>query len=158
MEDERAINLNLGFRPEAAVSGALLLQSERTTILTFNAMRQGADDHYDDAGTAVIEFARCLVTRFGLPNDEALPGHPLYGHGLEAYGCFEVVNSQWRKQAEAQNRVCFPSTDYRTVRHFVFTFHDSSFECLAHDVIARVVTPGNFRAEYHALVERIAQE
>jgi hypothetical protein len=155
MDVEHVVDLDLGFRPEAAISGALLLRSETLAILTFNAMRRTAVDRLEDAGTAVIEFARCLLTKFGLPNDEALPGHPLFRHGLEAYGCFEVLNSRWRKEAEDQNRVQFPDTDYSSVRHFIFTFHDSSFECLANDLSVRLVPLGEFRAEYDSLVDRL---
>ena len=158
MNIERAVELDLGFRPEAAVSGALCFQSERTTILTFNAVRRAESGRYEDAGRAVIEFLGCLVTSFGLPNDEALPGHPLFGHGLDYYGCFEVLDSRWRTEAEAQNRVQFPQADYGDVRHFAFTFHDSSFECLANDITAHLVGHADFRSECDSIVERLYRE
>lgn len=156
MSAEQLVDLAVGFSPEAAVSGALLLQSERATILTFNAMRPAKTGKYVEAGTAVFEFRQCLITRFGLPNDEALPGHPLYHQGLDVYGCYEVLNSSWRAEAEAQNRVAFPATDYSSVRHFVFVFHDSCFECLAGDFDARLVD--DFRSEFDRLADDIFSE
>jgi hypothetical protein len=30
-----------------------------------------------------------------------------------------------------QNRICFPRTTDSDRRHFIFTFHDSTFECVA---------------------------
>ena len=150
--------LNIGVTPEAAVSGALVLQSDWRTVLTFNAVRQTDSRVSVDAGHAVVEFRRCLISRFGLPNDEALPGHPLASLGLGYYGAYEVFDSSWRQQAEAQNRVVFPNTDYSNVRHFVFTFHDSSFECLADDLDVRVVPTSGFRSEFDALIDRVFRE
>lgn len=159
LSHEQLIELDLGIVPEAAVSGALVLQSESSTFVTFNAMRADGHGRRVDAGTAVIEFRRCLLSRFGLPNDEALPGHPLARLGLKAYGAFEVLNSSWRAEAEAQNRVCFPATDYSEVRHFILTFHDSSFECLAVGLDVRLVEAhGTFRREFDALVDRVFKE
>jgi hypothetical protein len=134
-----------------------VLQSERSTILTLNAMKLTTTGRYEDAGTAVVKFRRCVATKFGLPNDEALPGHPLAGHGLRAYGCYEVLESPWLAEAEAQNRVSFPSSDWlRDMRHFILTFHDTSFECLARDFDVRTVD--DFRPAYNAIVDRLYNE
>lgn len=134
---DQVIELKLDCVPEASVSGALLLQTEYSTYLTFNAMREQTDEQYVDVGHAVVEFFRCIRTQFGHPNDEALPGHPLYVDGLDqfAYGIFEVLNSSWIREIERQNRVHFPNaTDWAVgLRHFIFTFHDSTFECVAQD-------------------------
>jgi hypothetical protein len=71
--------------------------------------------------------------KFGYPNDEALPGHPLYPKGLSYYGLFEVLNSSWNKTLAEQNLVSFPdpSPSRSNGRHFVVTFHDSALECIA---------------------------
>ena len=119
--EQYAIELDLGFKPEAAVSGAALIQSEYSAVLMFNTTK----------GRAVATLAGCSVTKFGYPNDEALAGHPLYDHGLSAYGVFEVLNSEWIELTVRQNQVSFPETRKGTGRHFIFTFHDSTFECIA---------------------------
>ncbi len=136
MGEEYAVPLDIGFVPEAAVSGPLLLQTEWATFLTFNAMRKLPDGIYHDAGHAIVEFEMCDQTRFGYPNDEALPGHPLYSRGLGGYGIYEVMNSRWVRQIVEQNRVSFPETPDSTQRHFIFTFHDSTFECVAQSLRA----------------------
>jgi hypothetical protein len=130
--------LDIGLLPEAAVSGAILLESEFRTFLMFNAVK---GDHGSDGAvdTAIVTFEQCLLTRFGYPNDEALGGHPLYRRGLRFYGVFEVLNSSWARQVTTQNRVTFPNTtDDYAGRHFVFTFHDGTFECLARDLQVEV--------------------
>jgi hypothetical protein len=134
-EKDKVVELDLGCSPEAAVSGALLLQSESCAYLTFNAVRPGRGGLYEAAGTAVVEIVMCGTTKFGYPNDEALAGHPLYSKGVNNYGIYEVLNSSWVSEQEGQNRVSFPDrTDMSGVRHFIITFHDSTFECLAEDI------------------------
>ena len=83
-----------------------------------------------------------MVATYGYPNDEALAGHPLYLSGLRHYGVFEVLEPSWRQRVIDQNLISFPRTppQYTTLRHFVITFHDSTFECLAQDLRARRVS------------------
>ncbi len=154
MTDE-IVELDLGVRPEAAVSGAVCLQTEAGTFLTFNAMRPTdrmspyGRPYLEDAGTAVVEFKRCLVSRFGYPNDEARWGIPQYNN--VSYGIYEVRNSTWIQEVVRLNRYSFPKTkDDYVSRHFLFAFHDDTFECLADDLTLDVVTE-----PYHVIFERI---
>ena len=149
---DKIVRFDVGFEPEAAVSGPVLLQTDNNTFLTFNAVRMTSDGKRGAVGTGVIEFGGCSVTKFGYPNDEALGGHPLYKHGLEAYGVFEVLCSSWIRQMTEQNRVCFPHTSDSKNRHFIFTFHDSTFECVADDCRATLsIEP------YEQIFRQIAQ-
>jgi hypothetical protein len=129
--EEHAIPYDVGFVPEAAVSEAVLLQTEYATVLTFSAVREMPDGKRASAGYGVVRIDRCTLTKFGHPNDEALAGHPLYSKGLNTYGVYEVRNSLWSRQTVEMNRVSFPNTPDSTQKHFIFTFHDSTFECLA---------------------------
>jgi hypothetical protein len=134
--EEYAERLDVGFFPEAAVSEPVLLQTDHVAILTFSAVREKSDGMRDDAGYGVLEFASCSLTKFGYPNDEALPGHPLYKRGLSECGVFEVRNSAWVRLMTEQNRVAFPRTAESSECHFIVTFHDSTFECIARGVRA----------------------
>ena len=149
------IELNLGVGPEAAVSGAVCLQTESRTFLTFNAMR--ATDrmtphgrpYMEDAGTAVVEFKRCLLSRFGYPNDEARWGIPQYKD--MSYGIYEVRNSSWIREVVRLNRYRLPDTeDDYVLHHFLFAFHDDTFECLADDLTLEIVNE-----PYDVIFERI---
>ena len=153
-ETDQVIEVNLGFRPEAAISGAVLIQSDYSTFLTFKAMGLETDGiHYTGIGFALLEFNRCILTRFGYPNDEALPGHPLYAKGIADYVMCEVLNSSWIDQIAEQNRVAFPTFNYvDRSRHFVFIFHDSTFECIADGFTSEV-----FDGPYEQLFARISQ-
>ena len=44
-----------------------------------------------------------------------------------------MVNSRWLKELEAINSVhrCYRPESWRDRTHFVFWFHDSTFECVA---------------------------
>lgn len=82
---------------------------------------------------ALIEFKRYRSYKFGSPNDKALSGHPLYSRGLRAYGAFEVNGSSWIRELERMNSVHprHSSERFKVLHHYVFTFHDSTFECVA---------------------------
>lgn len=123
-ESERIVELELSCRPEAAVSGAMLMQSEYSCFLTFNT---------SDTATAVVQFEGCRITKFGYPNDEASWKIPRT-RGL-AYGIYEVLNSSWIRELTELKRHAFPNTpDDTRSRHFLFLFHDSTFECIARDI------------------------
>jgi hypothetical protein len=131
---EHVIEIELKYQPEAAISGGLLLQSETDGVLIFNAMKQVEDGYWDTAGTGILEFKHLVKTKFGSPNDEALPGHPLYPVGLkEIWGVGEVKESRWIAEEEKTNQVMFPNSSFKGLRHFVVPFHDSTFECIAED-------------------------
>jgi hypothetical protein len=142
------------FKPDAAVPTPVLLESELSTFLVFNPVRKGGDGKYHKCGTAIVEFKRCTITKFGYPNDEALPGHPLYAAGLRPYAVFKVQNSAWKKEITEQNRVTFPNTPDSKKSHFIITFHDSIFECIAEDLIA-TLSPNSIEQILTELLNKI---
>jgi hypothetical protein len=82
---------------------------------------------------ALVTFKRPYAQMFGPPNDEAFRGHPLTGRGLSPYGVFEIGYSSWIRGLERMNSV-HPShrpERFDCLRHFVFAFHDTTFECVA---------------------------
>ena len=83
--------------------------------------------------TALIEFFAPRAHLFGPPNDEAFAGHPLAGRGLHPCGAFEVRRSSWVRALERMNRVheYHDAGRYARLRHYIFAFHDSTFECVA---------------------------
>jgi hypothetical protein len=87
-----------------------------------------------DEMAAVVKFERPSIHTFGPPNDEAFAGHRLASKGLRPYGAFEILNSQWIRQLEKMNSV-HPMHDPQRYmegkRHFILTFHDTTFECIA---------------------------
>jgi hypothetical protein len=80
----------------------------------------------------VATFDRPYSHMFGPPNE----GHPLAGRGLEPYGAFRVDDSSWMRRLEGMNGVHeFHRPEACAERtHFILSFHDSTFECVAASV------------------------
>lgn len=108
------------WRPRAGNPDPVVLLREDSVLLIY----RGSGDEL-----VGIRFV-ALAVSFGHPNDEALPGHPLSDAGLGFYGIYQVEPSPWLTQVLARNRVVFPSSSFNAT-HWVITFHDSTFECLA---------------------------
>jgi hypothetical protein len=80
-----------------------------------------------------LAFKRVLAQYFGWPGDEALSAHRLYASGVGFYGVYEVIGSSWLQSIKVANRT-HPShidSNFDAYRHFVVTFHDETFECIA---------------------------
>jgi hypothetical protein len=82
----------------------------------------------------VVKFPLVRSFQFGSPNDEALGGHPLSKYGLKFYCVHRIDNSPWVAELEKRNSV-HPRHDkesfLRDSVHYVFTFQDSTLECVA---------------------------
>lgn len=82
---------------------------------------------------ALIRFSICYAYSFGPPNDEAFSGHPLAERGLTPYGAFLIERSSWIRQLERMNSVhpYHKPERYHSLNHYILSFHDSTFECVA---------------------------
>lgn len=82
---------------------------------------------------AVVRFSQVYAHMFGPPNDEAFAGHPLASRGLCPYAAFEVVRSSWLRSLERMNSIhpYHRLEHFARYRHFILSFHDSTFECIA---------------------------
>ena len=125
-KDTRVIELSDLPAQSAGAPMPRVFATDNDVILAYETAPAGDD-------IAILGFVNPRAHSFGSPNDEALSGHPLYHLGLRAYGNFEVLGSPWARELERRNRV-HPRHDasrFEALRHFVFTFHDRMFECLA---------------------------
>lgn len=104
---------------------------------------------------AVVEFRRCLVHKFGAPNDEAIDGHRLTGRGLVAYRAHTVERSRWLAENESINSVHARHSPeaFAKYTHYVLAFHDETFECLAHGFEVRT-----YVASFSEALQRCASE
>jgi hypothetical protein len=155
---EAIIEVDIGVTPEAAVSGAVLLQSEVSAYLLFNAMRNTSKPspsggyYKEDAGIAAVQLVLCSITKFGYPNDEAWSQIPRTRN--LGYGVFEVQNSAWKAELLRLNKYAFPDTKESNRRHFLFLFHDSSFECIAQELKVQVM-PRPFHEVFSGVASRV---
>lgn len=82
---------------------------------------------------AVVHFPLVKKIQFGSPNDEALGGHPLIGLGLKHYQIHRIDNSPWLAELEQRNAIHPRHDKQRFMKdaiHYVFTFQDSTLECI----------------------------
>ncbi len=98
---------------------------------------------------ALVEFQGCISAKLGAPNDEVFDGHPLQGRGLEAYTAQIVLNSPWLAELERINSVHqgYRPQSWKSLSHYVFWFHDSTFECVAQSYSVEV-----FQESFSALL------
>jgi hypothetical protein len=85
---------------------------------------------------AIVRFKWAYALMFGPPNDEAFSGHPLASRGLTPYAAVEVRQSSWIRSFERMNRghPFHKPESFAQLRHFILSFHDSTFECIANDI------------------------
>ncbi len=68
----------------------------------------------------------------GMPDENKIGLHPLGSKGLQEYEFQKVAASTWIAEIEDRyNTISEFSHDGRVYEHYIFTFHDRSFECIA---------------------------
>jgi len=96
------------------------------------------------APLAIVRFSRPYFHMFGPPNVETFDGHPLANQGLHPYGVFRVEKSSLIRSLERMNSVHEhhnPAT-FDAMTHYIFSFHDSTFECVAESMEAAIEQVG----------------
>ncbi len=124
---ERAHEIDLPAMDVGAPSPVLLWGG--ITALLYYAPRARSDE------VVILEFIGGLAAKCGPPSDESVMGHRLFGKGLEFYASHEVEDSEWLRELETKEPHRASPGWIRSHRHYVFTFHDETVECLARDVI-----------------------
>jgi hypothetical protein len=135
--------------PQSSVGAPLpvVVADERTLQLAYYLAVPDADwdgsyvrvvDAATEAPVILVRFESAYAWFRGPPNDEAFEGHPLASRGLRPYAAFRVDDSSWIRRLERMNSVHEQHAPERfsRLRHYVFAFHDSTFECVARSFTA----------------------
>lgn len=146
-EQDRVIPIN--DIPQSSIGAPipLVLSDEFITVVAFYL--QDSPEDWDGTSIriispetegeplALVRFSPCYASMFGPPNDEAFIGHPLANRGLRPYGAFVIENSSWLRQLERMNSIHTSHNPERFLarKHYVLSFHDSTFECIANSYI-----------------------
>jgi hypothetical protein len=144
-----------------------VLSNENRLLLAYGNLESlvdwdGIDNDFSPsfAQVTIVEFVGYRSYMFGSPNDEAFGGHPLASRALTSYAAFEIKQSSWIRQLEKMNRV-HPHHDkkrFDSLRHFIFAFHDSTFECVALSYKLEVCELVENESTVELLAERILAE
>jgi hypothetical protein len=140
---EEVIAFDLGCEPSPSVPAETLIQDGWETYLLFFAIGKSAED----LGIAVLKCEGCAMSKFGYPNDEGLPEHPLYNHGIAncSSPVMEVLNSAWARELSSireasrdriwgSRRIAVALPTRKELRHFVIALKEATFECLAENL------------------------
>jgi hypothetical protein len=102
-----------------------------------------------DAGKVAVVSAESWIVKFGYPNDEALGGHRYFKNGLGFYSAYEVLNSEWIEEMRVANSTHRGHSDgmFGGLRHYIFTFHDSTLEFVATDELEVSLAAGDIRTQ-----------
>ena len=163
--EEHAVPLEFPVRWDTGAPVPHVIQNDYKTFLTFYVREPDPDwdgsyvivkDPGDESveSLALVEFFGCSSAKLGSPNDEVFGGHPLSGQGLDGYTAQRVVNSRWMAELEAINSVHrnYDPARWRNLNHYVFWFHDTTFECVAESFRVEV-----FRESMVDLLARVCQ-
>lgn len=86
-----------------------------------------------DSGIIVLKFKMYLHYNFGIPGDETIHKHPYSKLGMRSYSFYELKNSNLIKELQEiqKGHVYYDADKWKTYKHYVLTFHDNMFECIA---------------------------
>ena len=140
---------DIGCEPSPSIPSEILIQDGWHTFLLFFAVSKDVNEKgfLDDLGVVILECVSCAMTKFGYPNDEGMPEHPLYENGINNIetSIIRVSNSQWLeevdKQMSASTKRIWGERDTKStiekassLNHFIITLKELTFECLASDL------------------------
>jgi hypothetical protein len=130
-QEDQVVLLDSVPHPAADAAEPFIVASGRRVILAYpiaeaDFERFGPFDPDDDPFCTVL-FPDAAFHRLGPPGDVDLEIHPLAIQGLLGYSAHEVVNSSLAAEIAAVGSAV------PALRHFVITFQDSTFECVASD-------------------------
>ncbi|MFM0339000.1 hypothetical protein [Paraburkholderia fungorum] len=130
-QEDQVVLLDAVPHPAVDAAEPFIVASDRRVILSYpiaecDFERFGPFDPDDDPFCAVL-FPDAVFHRLGPPGGDDLDIHPLALQGLNAYSVHEVINSSLA--AEISGFV----SSVPAQRHFIITFQDSTFECVASD-------------------------
>jgi hypothetical protein len=127
-EHDRVVALDTVPKPETGAPEPIVVADELAVVVSYVT-----ENSSDPPTFCSVRFHLAHTHLFGAPNDEALEGHPLWNRGLDFYAVFRVDQSSLIRRLALMNSVhrrhSYAAFDELT--HYIFTFHDSTFECVA---------------------------
>ena len=134
----------------------MLLADEHTKVVAYYVQEDEIVDDPNNERIAIVSFSSCKAALFGPPNDEAFRGHPLYSRGLRPYSSFVVEDSSWLRILRKMNEVhpYHRPENFEDYKHFILSFHDSTFECIARDFKVETIL-GNMRQAINVMSEKL---
>lgn len=132
-----------------------VLADEGIVILSFfTPSNAAAVGEHRSTSAAILQFQIPLMHLLGPPNDEAIRGHPLWRRGLDYYSAYRVEHSSLLRRVAVMNYV-HPRNDpaaFDNLQHYILTFEDSTFECIAQSYSSSVERVVSDDERYHLML------
>ncbi len=102
-------------------------------LIFYKDISEQSYNNYDDR--YIMKFGLYLKYNFGIPNNESLYNHPYGKLGVESYSFYELKKSPLLEEMESIEKLhpYYNKSNWLGYKHYIITFHDSMFECIAKD-------------------------
>jgi hypothetical protein len=133
------IEINGLFEMDCGSPSPTILSNDNELFIAFYADKKGnffeptERNTIYDTGIFALKFKRYLKYSFGLPGNESLDGHPYKKLGIKSYSFYELEDSDLIKELQNIEKVhpYYDSAKWKMYKHYIITFHDNMFECVA---------------------------
>lgn len=135
------IELNSGFQINVGAPEPIIISNDNELFIAFYADKQSSStvpqepNIIYDEGIFALKFKVFLKYTFGLPGDETMQGHPYSELGMNPYSFYELRNSDLIKSLQDIEKIHpnYNPEKWKMYKHYILTFHDNMFECIAQD-------------------------
>ena len=134
--------------PQAFLACPIVIADGDAVVVSYSIPSHPTDTP-TTAPLSIVQFHRPRFHLFIASNEAAIKGHPLSGRGLSPYGIFKVDHSSLVRRLEQIGCVrsyADPSA-CDSLTHYILTFGDSIFECVAESLDVTIEQVG-FDEEY----------
>lgn len=133
------IEINSGFQINVGAPEPIIISNDNELFIAFYADKKASstipqeNNVIDDTEIFTLEFKQFLKYTFGMPNNETIHGHPYSKLGMNSYSFYELKNSDLIKTLQNIEKVHpqYNPKKWEMYRHYILTFHDNMFECIA---------------------------
>ena len=127
------------FEMDCGSPSPMIISNDSDLFIAFYADKQSAiiepqeRNTVYDTGIFALKFKSYLKYTFGLPSNETIQGHPYFKFGLRSFAFYELKSSDLIRQLENIEKVhpYYTSDKWKEYKHYILTFHDNMFECVA---------------------------
>jgi hypothetical protein len=127
------------FEMDCGAPSPTIISDDNELILTFYSDQEATSpvpqerNVVYDRGVIVLKFYAYQTYSFGLTGNETIHGHPYSKLGMRSYSFYEMRDSDLIKSLQEIQKVhpFYNAESWKTCKHYILTFHDNMFECIA---------------------------
>lgn len=131
------------FEMDCGSPSPIIISNDNELIIAFYADKESSlslsipteRNMVHDTGIFALKFKRYLKYKFGLPGNETIQWHPYTKLGMKSFSFYELKDSNFIRELEdiEKKHPYYNSQKWNLYKHYILTFHDNMFECIAQD-------------------------